>query len=400
MIAALLAEQKSYFDGDHNGGSDRDLYELGCLPRQALPESVQCYRVLSRAKLPAFDAAKVTERIRAGYPIVDDLVAMFPLVLAGGLISAIVTDTDISNDIDMFIVAPQGDPSKMLDQCIKFIEANHGIHAVHYNGHVISISMVDSPHILQIILRVYTSVSQVLHGFDIGASCVAYTGEKFYFTGLGRFAFEYGHNIIDMSMRSTSYESRLVKYWRRGFGFIMPGFSPNKMSVVLHGHRPATIEYELGFLLLKCSETRGYDLLCADIIVAICMAVADYKSRRRNRFDHDGSAALSFSYRADYGPFERRKLIPLRGPYPSNAAVERFVRDNLRRVRFYSFDTVARILMERIESTRREWMAELMMQGYRLNIANPTTQQFGMINPAAVAESEWYGSAYAGGKSE
>ena len=71
---------------------------------------------------------------------------------------------------------------------------------------------------VQIILRSYTTPSQVLHGFDFGACSVGiwygYKGvsvgkPKFITTSLGKFALEYGCNIFDPRRNSLNYEYRI-----------------------------------------------------------------------------------------------------------------------------------------------------------------------------------------------
>lgn len=77
----------------------------------------------------------------------------------------------------------------------------------------------------QVILRLYKTKSEVLHGFDIGSSAVGFDGEKVYFTTLSKFAYEYSCNIVDTTRRSTTYERRLVKYFDRGFSIVLPNFN-------------------------------------------------------------------------------------------------------------------------------------------------------------------------------
>jgi hypothetical protein len=75
---------------------------------------------------------------------------------------------------------------------------------------------------LQIIFRGYQTISEILHGFDVGPSAVGFDGANVYFTSLGKFSYERGCTIVDPSRRSTTYELRLVKYFRRGFDLICP----------------------------------------------------------------------------------------------------------------------------------------------------------------------------------
>ena len=75
---------------------------------------------------------------------------------------------------------------------------------------------------IQIILRIYKSVDEILHGFDMGSCAVGYDGKNVMMTSLGKFSLEYMINVVDPSRRSTTYESRLLKYSRRGFQIVMP----------------------------------------------------------------------------------------------------------------------------------------------------------------------------------
>ena len=75
---------------------------------------------------------------------------------------------------------------------------------------------------IQLIFRLYSSKSEILHGFDLGSSAVGFDGQQVYFTSLSKFAYEYGLNIVDTTRRSTSYEWRLSKYMKRGFNLVIP----------------------------------------------------------------------------------------------------------------------------------------------------------------------------------
>ncbi|ATY58270.1 ankyrin repeat [Cordyceps militaris] len=70
---------------------------------------------------------------------------------------------------------------------------------------------------VQIVLRVYKSVSEILTGFDIDAAGGAYDGKQVYVTprALGSFITQVNH--VDLSRRSPSYENRLSKYSHRSF---------------------------------------------------------------------------------------------------------------------------------------------------------------------------------------
>jgi hypothetical protein len=73
---------------------------------------------------------------------------------------------------------------------------------------------------IQVIFRLYSSPSEILHGFDMGAAAVGFDGKEVWFTELGRLAYGYGLTVLDPSRRSPTYEARLTKYMRRGFSLV------------------------------------------------------------------------------------------------------------------------------------------------------------------------------------
>jgi len=83
---------------------------------------------------------------------------------------------------------------------------------------------------VQIVLRLYNSVSEILTGFDVDCSCFVYDGDQVYGTPRAIAAFMTQSNIVDLSRRSPSYESRLSKYARRGFEVFCPGLDRSRIN--------------------------------------------------------------------------------------------------------------------------------------------------------------------------
>jgi len=83
---------------------------------------------------------------------------------------------------------------------------------------------------VQIVLRRYKSVSEILTGFDVDCSCFAYDGSQVYGTPRAITAFMTQTNTIDLSRRSPSYESRLSKYASRGFEVYWPELDRAKVD--------------------------------------------------------------------------------------------------------------------------------------------------------------------------
>ena len=82
----------------------------------------------------------------------------------------------------------------------------------------------------QIILRLYKTKAEVIHGFDLGASEFLFDGLNVWTTALGNFALNYGLNIVDLKARRPSYEKRISKYLiDKNFGIVLVGIEKEKI---------------------------------------------------------------------------------------------------------------------------------------------------------------------------
>ena len=111
--------------------------------------------------------------------------------------------------------------------------------------------------LVQVILRRYESVSEVIHRFDIGASAVVYDGQQVWFTSLSKLAYEQGVNVLDLSRRRANYEARLAKYFLRGFGIVLPNLDAAKVAKEHAAQDPGGVRKwtamgRLGFNTLGC----------------------------------------------------------------------------------------------------------------------------------------------------
>ncbi|KAJ6036818.1 hypothetical protein N7540_001097 [Penicillium herquei] len=70
---------------------------------------------------------------------------------------------------------------------------------------------------VQIVLRIYHSIAEILTGFDVDCSCAAYDGKQVYASPRAIASYITQTNQIDLTRRSPSYENRLSKYSHRGF---------------------------------------------------------------------------------------------------------------------------------------------------------------------------------------
>lgn len=83
---------------------------------------------------------------------------------------------------------------------------------------------------IQIVFRCYSSIGEIIKGFDLGSSAIASNGNDVLLSQLGAFCYSRGVNIFDASRVSTTYEKRLRKYADRGFNVILPELDVLKLS--------------------------------------------------------------------------------------------------------------------------------------------------------------------------
>ena len=84
---------------------------------------------------------------------------------------------------------------------------------------------------VQIICNLHTSIDQILNSFDVDCCAVAYDGSNVLATPRASRAFRTRVNVAVESRRSYSYESRLIKYARRGFAVGVPGLRLEEVQI-------------------------------------------------------------------------------------------------------------------------------------------------------------------------
>lgn len=165
------------------------------------------------------------------------------LFIAGGSMFTLLTGyhgsrgdkaEDIVNDIDVFIITKD---QERADQAVKRLLTRV------YNTEIVdesvrslllqtenSITVQSAEGMrIQIILRLYNSVAQVLAGFDLDSASIGFDGHQLYC--MPRFVrmLQSGANLVDFERQSRSYAFRLMKYLRRGVGLLLPGYSQERV---------------------------------------------------------------------------------------------------------------------------------------------------------------------------
>ena len=193
---------------------------------------------------------KFKKKFNEKYPFLQKI-NMENLLIAGGSISSIVRNVSYGDsDIDFFIYGlnetqatervkewlidilvpkeEEHDEENEENNTTKKPKAREYAYKIIRNKNSIAI-LLDDHYKIQLIFRLYKSISEILHGFDLGSSALGYDGDNIYFTTLGKFCHEYSCNIIDTTRRSTTYEYRLKKYFDRGFNIVLPKLDITKL---------------------------------------------------------------------------------------------------------------------------------------------------------------------------
>lgn len=128
-------------------------------------------------------------------------------------------------DVDIFIIKTLG---KSLDNTVDEIRSLFG-----------ETIWVESPNVLycdfrgitfQIIKRYYSSLNEVLLGFDIDSCAAAYINNNFIVHQRFVRSVKHGANLIIPMRQSASYDFRLTKYLHRGFTIWIPADLHHRVS--------------------------------------------------------------------------------------------------------------------------------------------------------------------------
>ncbi|KAJ5803064.1 uncharacterized protein N7503_005514 [Penicillium pulvis] len=137
-----------------------------------------------------------------------------------------------ASDVDLFLY---GLTEEQAVEKIKHIEEKirnailHETTTVRTKNTVTIVSQYPTRHV-QIVLRIYHSIAEILTGFDVDCSCAAYDGKQVYASPRAIASYITQANQIDLTRRSPSYENRLSKYGHRGFEAFWPQLDRSKID--------------------------------------------------------------------------------------------------------------------------------------------------------------------------
>ena len=156
----------------------------------------------------------------------------YKFILAGGAVRTHVQGKRNHGDWDFFYVGSVSEADATLEKAVKYV-FEHSVskyNLVSRSKYVTTARCIfpgTDELKLQFIHRVYSSVDEVLGGFDLAHSAFAFTGTDLCTTPLGLWCLANKVEIVNLSRRSTSYENRLRKYAKRyELTLLYPGLDP------------------------------------------------------------------------------------------------------------------------------------------------------------------------------
>ena len=162
------------------------------------------------------------------------------VVIAGGCVNTCAIEADWTSninhllvqdepgDIDLFLVNSVN-IEKQVDYLIQYITAKRKSNILMRTKNAITIVGFKPYRHVQIVLRKYTSVQQLLCGFDIDSCCFAYDGKDVITNRRGYRSVIFGSNVLDPYTASKNGVKRLIKYMNRGFPIFLP-FSSEELD--------------------------------------------------------------------------------------------------------------------------------------------------------------------------
>jgi hypothetical protein len=164
-------------------------------------------------------------------------------VIAGGSIFTILTGNrgfedsfKFINDVDFFIITKdQKEADATVARILEHFYVDDGNNMIMHTPHSITFDVPIVEHgvmfviKVQVILRLYNSIAQIISGFDLDSSAVAWNGKHLYC--MKRFVrmLQTSSNLVDPDRQSRTYSFRLSKYVRRGVGMTLPGYNPKRI---------------------------------------------------------------------------------------------------------------------------------------------------------------------------
>lgn len=239
-----------------------------------------------------FDFIAVLDRIKNIFMHTENI------FICGGFATSqyFLRNSDIAidvNDIDLFIAStPEKkmtiDNVKEIINCIFEKEKEFDIKGIKQSEGAVSFSMTVGGKVckFQFIKRLYSSPSEIIHGFDIDCTCILTNHlNQFFATERCMFSLTHQYNTVNFEKLSPSYEYRLYKYYCRGFGIFIPFLEYFKLNFVTDFRNYDKLQ-GAALLYFKLLNFKPYTSSIGDI--------SDYEKNECSEFTKEDITNLEF----------------------------------------------------------------------------------------------------------
>lgn len=279
----------------------------------------------------------------------------------------------------------------------------------------------------QIILRMYHTLSSVIHAFDIPSCCVAYNGHIAYTTTLGAYSHANQVNLISTSYRSTSFERRLIKYYDRGFGLGLIGYNitkgliisiPQSLLMLLHNYLNIIVKSAQDNCIIgkNISLKRHHKYTSNDMDYAtIKTNIKSYSDLiiQIQCIEDNGITLLSNSRKViDYKQFYNMEVSTVIDKFPNGIDIliskqcEQIQKTELRNLKYLNFpkiiiQEIIDIILNYDEYTSNKKIRSILMEQIMVHsryipewiiVQDPQRQYTASLNPIIEDPEEWYGT--------
>ena len=160
-------------------------------------------------------------------------------VVAGGAVVACLTcDKNISpnTDVDLFLYGlDEAAARRKIDSLFGKFKRVESTALALRTPHTITVVLPSPKRIVQIVLNLHQTAADVINAFDVDVCGCYYDGNAVHATRRCARAFATRVNLAVPSRRSWTYETRLIKYVKRGFAIGVPGLREADVNVELDG---------------------------------------------------------------------------------------------------------------------------------------------------------------------
>ena len=227
-----------------------------------------------------------------------DELKMDNILIAGGSICSYLIHGHINftSDIDIFLYdMNKKEALQKVRYLFNFFNNQTPIMAASLSKNSFSFTTANKNKV-DIILRLYKTKSEILHGFDIGASAVGWDGTHFLFTTLSKFTFENRSIIVDVTRRSLTFECRLIKYCRNyAFNLIFPDWDISLMKASSSWRKNLKWIYSYSLPFLNIYSTKFREINLNTSIITDCKFSLKTKEKNLNNIICDYKQSKFFA---------------------------------------------------------------------------------------------------------